>query len=142
MCDCIGLCDCDKTVPKGDQGDPGDPMALFMSFITAGAGQATTSTSYVLLGEFIFDAATMEVFTSLKANCYMDGGTGSFKISVKGGATLYEKTDVSATSDTNVESVTGLDIVPANDTVVQIFYKSNNVADTMYFDSIAFGYGE
>ncbi len=137
-------CTCDLTIPVGPPGERGPGNGLYMSFITGGAAPTTTSTSYVLLGEFVFDQATMDKFKSLKANCYMTAGTGSIRVRQKASPNnvLYENTTVSGTTTTNIESATGLDIIPGDDQVVQIHYKSNNGANTLEFCSIFFGFEE
>ncbi len=140
MCDCTGDCDCDLTIPKGDQGDPGAPSAAFFNLFISGAPASTTSATYLTVLEFVFDAASMEVFDMLKANIYMSAGTGGLKICKKSdGSTLYENAVITATADTNIETATGLDIIPANDQIIQVQIKSNGTA-TCFIGSISFGY--
>jgi hypothetical protein len=142
-CDCTSECNCDLTVPKGDKGDVGPPSALFLSFIdpTTGGPATITANTYRTVGEFVFDYNTMEVFTMLKACIYMSAGTGSFQIVLKSiNAVLYENTNVTATSTFNVETATGLSIIPSADEVIQVQFKSNNGVATCSFSSITFGY--
>lgn len=144
MCDCASECSCDNAIPKGGQGDPGAPGGLFMSFIdpTTGGPATITANVYRTVGEFTFDGTIMAVFTMLKANIYMSAGTGSLKLVRKStGATLYENSGgITSTSTSNVETATGINIIPSADEVVQIQFKSNNGSATCSFGSITFGY--
>ncbi len=146
MCDCTSDCLCDTLVPKGDKGDPGAPGGLFMSFIdpTTGGPATITVNTYRTVGEFTFDGTFMEAFTMLKANIYMSAGTGSLRLLRKSNAAVLYENDggITSTSTSNVETATGLNVIPSANEVVQIQFKSNNGSATCSFGSITFGYEE
>lgn len=130
-------------VPKGDQGDPGAPGILAINFITSGAPVSDSSGTYITVGEFPFDGTIIDPFTALKANIYVSGNTGCLRIRQKKApnTVLYENTNISSTSSSNVETATALSIIPSADEVVQVQIKTNNTSFSTLLGSIQFYYG-
>lgn len=144
MCNCNSNQSCNEclSVPVGERGEPGAPGILALNFMISGASASEDSGNYLTIGELPFDGTITNPFTALKANVYVSGEAGSLRIIQKKSpnTVLYENNNISSTSSSNIETATGLSIIPSANEVIQIQIKSNNVVDTCFIGSIQFYY--
>jgi hypothetical protein len=138
-------CDSDLGLPVGATGATGAPSVLNLSYIVAGAPFITASTNYIEVGRFIGNTSFAAEFTGIKNNVWMSAGTGSLRIMAyndanPAGIQLYENTAITATSVTNIETITGQTIYSNTDFVITVEVKTQNIANTLSIGSTIFYY--
>ena len=140
-CGC-DTCNCPDSLPKGDQGEPGQPSFLALSFISSGVPASTSSITYVELGRFPFSNTIADPFTGIKFNVYVSAGTGSYRIKdLVSSNVIYENTNVTSASAINIETVTGIDIYDvANALIVVEVLHNTGGADSIKAGGISFYY--
>jgi hypothetical protein len=139
---CIcGDCDDSLGLPIGATGEAGAPGSQALSYIIGGAPFISVSTTYQEVGRIVFSNAIADPFTAVKNNVWMSGGTGSLKISdLATGNTIYENTNITATTAYNIETATGISAYNAAASVIVIEVKTQNIANTISIGSTLFYY--
>lgn len=138
-CDCD--CDDELGLPVGPAGAAGDPGFLNLSYVVAGAPFNTSSTSYVEVGRFIFSNTIADPFEAIRNNVWVSAGTGSLRVKdLITGNVLYENTNITATSSTNIETVTGQSIYNVTSAIIAVEVKQQNGANSISIASSIFYY--
>lgn len=121
----------------GEKGDAGQPAFLHLNMNNFGVAFDTSNIVYSEMKRFTFSTAMAEAFTALKANIYVSGGVGSLRIQKISGvpATIYENTNITSTSNDNIETATGLDIYPSTGDIIAVQIKHNTGAPEAIFIS-------
>lgn len=114
-------CDDDLGLPIGPAGAKGEPSILALSYTIGGAPFISTSTSYVEVGRFPFSNTIADPFEGIKNNVWVSGGTGKLRVrDLVSGTVIYENTNITSTSATNIETVTGQSVYDVANALVVI----------------------
>jgi hypothetical protein len=123
-----GCCnDCDGLgLPVGPTGPAGKPAFIAISCIEGGAAFVTSnSVSFSTVQEIVFSTSMADPFDALKYNVWVSGGTGSFRIRDKVTNTvIYQNTNITSTSNINIETDTGQSIMPSAGAILAIEVKA------------------
>jgi hypothetical protein len=139
--------DCTDTdcgsLPRGEQGDPGQPSILAISLTSTGSPVTNNSTSWVEVARFPFSNTIADPFTALKFNTYVDAGVGSFRIKdLVSGNVLYINTNVTSTSVINIETAATAEIYDVTNALIaiEIAHNTSVGVEAIYAGGISFYY--
>ena len=127
-------CGCSDSLglPVGFTGAAGSPGSISLNYAIGAAPFTNTTTTYVEAGRLIFSTTAADPFTVLRSNVWVSAGTGSMRvIDLVTSTVVYENVNLTSTSTTNIETVTGKSFYSSTGSILSVQVKHNTAGGSV-----------